>query len=66
MSATARATEQTKYFEGYVAGIMNYDTPAEALAASSRPCLNENTDVTNLILKVWEFEKIQKFPNLTP
>ena len=46
MSATRWHAEE--YFEGWVAGIMNYETAALALAATSRNCLNQKSEVVTL------------------
>ena len=43
---------------------MQYETSAEALAASSRPCLNMETEVQNLILKTWDFQDLLKDENM--
>ena len=61
---TADAQTMTTYFSGYIAGIMDYETAAEAQAASSKPCLNEATTVTSLILKTWDFQDLLKDENM--
>ena len=33
------------YFAGFIAGIMNYENPEDALAATNKNCFNQSTVV---------------------